>query len=73
MTIRMSLWCPMCDELVAGFGREQTVAAMAQHLSRKHAELTEARRSDLARRPWQPLPLADAMMVARPPRQSDLA
>ena len=67
MAKRMSLWCPLCDELVAGFGKEQTVAAMAQHLGIKHTELTEARRSDLARRPWQPLPLADALTVARPP------
>ena len=67
MAKRMSLWCPLCDELVAGFGREQTVAGMAQHLRIKHAELTEARRNELARRPWQPLPLADELMVARPP------
>jgi len=59
MAKRMSLWCPLCDELVAGFGKEQTVAAMAQHLG--------IRRSDLARRPWQPLPLSDALTVARAP------
>jgi hypothetical protein len=63
----MSLWCPLCDELVARFGRKQTVAAIAQHLRNEHAELTEARRNGLAQRPWQPLPLADAFLVAPPP------
>jgi hypothetical protein len=67
MAKRMSLWCTLCDELVAGFGREQTIAAMAQHLRTKHAELSETRKDDLARRPWRPLPLADALMFTRPP------
>jgi len=34
---------------------------MAQHLRTKHAELSETRKDDLARRPWRPLPLADAL------------
>ena len=68
MAKRMSLQCPLCDELVAAFGRERTVAAIAQHVRIKHVELTEARRNDLAQRPWQPLPLADSLIVARPIR-----
>ena len=68
MAKRMSLQCPLCDELVAALGRERTVAAIAQHVRIKHVELTEARRNDLAQRPWQPLPLADSLIVARPIR-----
>jgi len=64
MAKRMSLWCPLCDELVAGFGRGQTIGQMAQHLAVRHSELTEAQRDALARGPWRPLPLAEALMVA---------
>ena len=62
----MSLRCPVCDELVAGFGSERTVATMARHVRIGHPELSEARRDDLVRRPWQPLPLVDAVVFANP-------
>jgi len=67
MAKRMLLWCTLCDELVAGFGRDQTIGQMAQHLAARHPELTEAQRYALARRPWRPLPLAEALMAAPSP------
>jgi hypothetical protein len=63
MAKRMSLRCPECEELVAGFGRKETVASMARHLRIGHAEMSEARKDELVRRPWQPCSLADAAMV----------
>jgi hypothetical protein len=65
MATRMSLRCRLCDELVAAKGRERTIAAMSQHLRMKHGNLTEAEREQLARAPWRPLPLADALILAR--------
>jgi len=65
----MSLLCQLCNELIAARGRERTVAAMAQHLRLKHRELTEDKREALARRPWWPLPLTDALIIARPPSE----
>ena len=56
-----SLWCPLCHELVAGFGRSGTIGQMAQHIASKHPELAEGQKETLARRPWQPRPLADAL------------
>jgi hypothetical protein len=60
----MSLWCPLCEELVAGFGRNRTIGQMAQHIANKHPDLAEAQRETLARRPWRPQPLAEALTVA---------
>jgi len=37
--IRMSLWCPLCDVPVVGFGRRQTIGRMAQHLAVEHPSL----------------------------------
>ena len=64
MAKRMSLWCPLCDELVAGFGRRQTIGRIAEHLATKHRELTEAQQDELSRRPWMPLPLAEVPTAA---------
>ena len=61
MAKRMSLWCTLCDELVTGFGRRQTIGRMAEHLATSHGELTEAQRDEFARRAWRPLPLAEAL------------
>jgi len=66
MAKRMSLWCTLCDELVTGFGKRQTIGRMAQHIATGHPELTEAQRDQLARRAWIPLPLAEALTAARP-------
>ena len=63
MAKRMSLKCQVCDELVAGFGRDATIAAMAQHVRIRHAELSEACRDELVRRPWWPQPLAEAFVA----------
>ncbi len=67
MEKRLSLWCPLCDVLVAGFGRRQTIGQMAQHLAVEHPQLTEAQRDALARRAWRPLPLTEALMAVPPP------
>jgi len=56
----------LCHELVAGFGRSKTIGQMAQHIANKHPELAEAQRETLARRPWQPRPLAEALTLAHP-------
>ena len=61
MAKRMSLWCPLCDELVAGFGRRQTIGRMAEHLAASHPELTEVQRDEFARRAWMPAPLGEAV------------
>src|SRR5262249_6477146 len=37
---------------------------MAQHIANKHPELAEAQKETLARRPWQPRPLAEALALA---------
>jgi len=64
MAKSMSLWCPLCDELVAGFGRNRTIGQMAQHIANKHSDLAEAQRETLARWPWRPQPLAEALGAA---------
>ena len=68
MEKRLSLWCPLCDVLVAGFGRRQTIGQMAQHLAVQHPQLTEAQRDALAlaRQAWRPLPLTEALMAVSP-------
>jgi len=61
MAKRMSLWCPLCDELVTGFGRRQTIGRMAEHLAASHHELAEAQKEELARRAWMPAPLGEVV------------
>jgi hypothetical protein len=63
MAKRMSLACQMCDELVSAFGRNATIAAMAQHVRTRHAELSEAQMEELARRPRWPQPLEEAFVT----------
>ena len=67
MEKRLSLWCPLCDVLVAGFGRRQTIGRMAQHLAVEHRQLTEAQRDALARQAWRPLPLTEKLIAVPPP------
>ena len=69
MEKRLSLRCPLCDVLVAGFGRRQTIGQMAQHLAVQHPQLTEAQRDALARRAWRPLPLSEVLMAVSPPAE----
>jgi len=61
MAKRMSLWCPLCYELVAGFGKRQTIGRMAEHLAATHRELTDVQREEFARRAWMPAPLGEVI------------